>query len=148
MSASSLNTADRSTRATKGSLPATEEWLVHEHVSPSVQSQAQKLLEEAGSSGLAKQAIDLAEQEQACEVGVIGFRVTEILRFPKPYLRIENSVPVPSEYSMQWWVTALSNGHWVAWNEESGDVSGEFDSREAAVRFVAQQDLNYQVSHD
>lgn len=37
-----------------------EEWQMHEHIAPPIQIQAQKLLDDAGSPGLAKQAIDAA----------------------------------------------------------------------------------------
>lgn len=145
----SLNAADQLTHPSMiNQLPAPDEWRDHEHVSPCVQVHAQKLLAEAGSAGLAKQAIDFAEQEQVSAVGVTSFRSVEHLHFPIPGLRVENSVPVPSEYSSHWWVTALTDGRWIAWNEESGEVSEKLDTRKAAAQFVLNRDSNWHADND
>src|SRR5688500_15111231 len=50
--------------------PSTEHsprWPAHEHVAPPVEAQAEQLLKTAGSPGLAHQALDAAERQQAPE---------------------------------------------------------------------------------
>ena len=45
------------------------EWIEHEHVSEQVKIEAQKLVDFVGSSGLAKNAIDVVAQRQSTSLG-------------------------------------------------------------------------------
>jgi len=50
--------------ATTQSTVQAEDWSEHEHVSEQIQREAQKLVDQAGSPGIAKMAIEVIELQQ------------------------------------------------------------------------------------
>jgi hypothetical protein len=111
------------------------QWRDHEHVTEQAQLQAQKLVDEAGTPELAKQAVDAAQQRQALppknkdelarRLGYVSFLAL-----------FEASMPVATGKGKHWCVTPLEKGRWVAWNDEDLEPREEFDSLEEALAGV------------
>lgn len=96
---------------------ASRAWTQHEHVTPAVQNQARQLVDQSGSSELAKQAIDAASQQPlaaASDKNAFARR-----HGFKSYLELfEASSVVRSANGKNWCVTALPAGKWALWNEQ------------------------------
>jgi hypothetical protein len=103
------NTKDRN------STVSSAEWTNHEHVAPAVQTQAQKLVESAGSPGLAKQAIDATSSGR----DQLASRKDNFARHWgfQSYLDLfEASTLIRTAAGQNWRLSAVSGG-WIVWNE-------------------------------
>lgn len=112
--------------------PSPELWISHEHVAPPVELQAKKLLLAAGNSEIAKHAIDVAsggDSDQAIKSDLlaesIGFRSYRAL--------VESSTPGPKVEERQWYVTPISTGKCIIWNDRDYEVVGAYPSMNEAL---------------
>lgn len=115
-----------------GDAPA-EHWPQHEHLAAQVELDALRLLADAGTSELAKFAIDSVDElhrdqmrrEFARELGFASF--SDLLAA---------SAAIATSDDKLWFVTLLAGGHWVGWNHIDLHVVDKHASREDAVRRV------------
>ena len=120
--------------ASMGSLAG--QWTEHEHIAIPVQLEALKLLEEAGSPDLAKQAIDAAAEAQRLDspreevARQAGFSSWSALE--------ASSVPLSVAERNHWFVAPLSCQRWIAWNMQSYTVTRQFASLEDLYRHLAE----------
>ena len=117
------------------------EWPAHEHVAETAKAQAQRLVEDLGSVGLAKQAIDAVgeavtnitnEEKLATLAKSLGFASPEVLR--------QASKPEPSNDGHQWFTTELTDCRWAAWNDLHYTSDRQFTSYEEAVASIPRAD--------
>lgn len=111
-----------------------DSWQSHEHLATPVQIEAQKLLEQAGSSELAKHAVDSAAQAQPH--GSPQDEFARRLGFASYLSLFEDSALLTAEAGKRWFATALRKDEWVLWNDVDLEVVGSFPAREAAERAV------------
>lgn len=92
--------------------PATE-WQRHEHQAEAVLIQAQRLMNEAGTVELAKQALDTVANDREAEMEEFahgwGFETCQSM--------VESSHAVVSSDAQGWRVVAVHGDEWVMWNE-------------------------------
>jgi hypothetical protein len=112
-------------------------WSRHEHVSPPVQTQAQKLLHDAGSPELAHLAVDQAANESTTTN--IDERAKQ-WGFASRHTLLAGSVNLVSRQGRPWWATLIGDGKWVAWSERDNNTSGDLKSLDEAREFVAGAD--------
>jgi hypothetical protein len=113
-----------------------EAWGEHEHVSPPVQVQAQKLLDEAGSPDLAKQAINAASAFSPAPAGSAHDQFALQLGFHSYLSLFEASTPAGSAEGRQWFITALKQDRWILWNDADLVAAGDYPTRDAAERGI------------
>jgi hypothetical protein len=113
-----------------------EAWGEHEHVSPPVQMQAQKLLDEAGSPDLAKQAINAASAVSPATAGSAHDQFAQQLGFHSYLSLFEASTPAGSAEGRQWFITALKQDRWILWNDADLVAAGDYPTRDAAERGI------------
>jgi hypothetical protein len=126
------------TKRTQKSSPAknSEHWQAHEHTTPAIQNEAQKLVDRAGSPELAKHAVDEAAKS-AASAAVPGSAHDQFARqwgFPSYLALFEASDPIASAGGKQWCVTALTEDRWILWNDDDLVAAGPYPTREAAER--------------
>lgn len=119
---------------------AAEDWQRHEHTSSSIAAQAQRLVSQAGSAEIARQAIDSVGEELPTSAGnsdddarsnfakAMGFDTFVALRAA--------SKPVESNDGKEWFLTALPDNTWGAWNATQLLSDRHFASREEALASV------------
>jgi hypothetical protein len=113
----------------------TANWTEHEHIVPPIQSQAQRLLAEAGSPELAKHALDMAAAGPSTDAGHIdglaqrwGFRPRHDL--------LAASISIATSSRHMWWLTPIDDRGWVAWTERDSAMSDMLPTLEQARQFV------------
>lgn len=116
-----------------------EAWREHEHVAPPVANQAQRLVDEAGSAELAKQAVDsLPHGPSDAKTQPLAYsahdQFARQLGFASYLSLFEASTPVRSAAGRQWLITALRTDEWVVWNDADLAIAGTYLTREAAER--------------
>jgi hypothetical protein len=109
-------------------------WAEHEHVAEPVQEQARKLVEEAGSKELAKQAIDNTDRPSALRPSSRD-EFAQQLGFASYLELFEASQPLRTEGEKRWCATAVED-RWIVWNDQDLQASRPFDSAEAAAASV------------
>jgi hypothetical protein len=114
------------------------EWNTHEHQSERARMQAQQLVQETGSSELAKHVIDEVAHEieqlpdQAAFARQFGF---------ESYLAMfEASTPMNSDDGRNWLITTIAGGEWIAWNESELGTYQKFQSLEEAARLIGAEE--------
>jgi hypothetical protein len=117
----------------EGALP-TETWSQHEHIAPPVQSQAQQLLNKAGSPELARHALDEAAREQARSPSFID-SLADQWGYASRHELLGASISVASQGEL-WWLTPVSEKGWVAWTERDQRMSDILPSIKRARTFV------------
>jgi hypothetical protein len=118
--------------------PHAAAWQEHEHVAPPLQVQAQKLVDEAGSPELAKQAVDSAASGNP-PPAVLDAAFGQMYGFDSAEDLFAASTPIGSADRQRWWVTQLGTSDWVAWNEADPRGNQVFESMEAAVQHIHRQ---------
>jgi hypothetical protein len=132
----SIERKHESERPAEGSAAAAR-WREHEHVAGSVQNEAQKLIDEAGSPALAKKAVDSAARDHA-ERPASEASASSKDHFArnhgfKSYLDLfEASTTMAQCDGKNWFVTALPGGKWIMWNDRDLDTHRSFDTFEEA----------------
>jgi hypothetical protein len=107
-------------------------WSAHEHVAPSVELEAKKLLMAAGTSELAKHAIDFTSGSEATDVNKAN-SLAEAMGFHSYRSLLESSTPGRKRNDRHWFLTSLRPNEWILWNDRDLEVAGVFESsREAA----------------
>ncbi|MEX2173679.1 MAG: hypothetical protein WD872_04910 [Pirellulaceae bacterium] len=118
--------------------PPDEKWSEHEHLSAPVQAQARKLIDEAGSPDLAKQALESAADDQPLG----NSRQDAFARqsgFPSYLALFEASTPMASEAGKNWHITALPKKEWMVWNDRELKAEGTFRTLDEAQSYVPRQ---------
>lgn len=113
--------------------PATE-WSHHEHVTSPMKAQAKKLVDEAGSPELAKQAVDAAGKLHVVAADKDEF--ARRLEFTSYLDLFEASTAAASVEGKNWFITALRGGGWIVWNDVDLIASDLFSSPENARRHL------------
>ena len=96
----------------------TIEWLEHEHEALTMQMEAQKLLDEGGSSDVANQVIDDVSATWSEDAESRREQFAHELGFDSYVSLLQCSLPVSSTRRKHWSITAVSDGQWVMWNDE------------------------------
>jgi hypothetical protein len=114
------------------------DWVEHEHVAPPLEAQAGQLLKNAGSPGLAHQALDAAERHQPA----LGSPQDEFARqwgFTSYLELFEASTLVRSAVGKNWLVAVVPHGGWIVWNETDLHASRAFPTRDEAIAEIPAQ---------
>lgn len=114
-------------------------WTEHEHVAAPLHAHAQKLIDQAGSPGLARQAIRAAEQDAPARASTQdefarrwGFR---------SYLELfEASTRVHAAEGKNWLATAVPDGGWIVWNDSDLRADATYATRDEATSQVPARD--------
>jgi hypothetical protein len=139
-----MNSSESSTIFPAGELgtapvdSSAQQWSGHEHVAAPIQLEAQKLLDQAGSPDLAKQAIDAVAEAQA-----LNSPRDELARhagFPSWSALEASSVPLSGADGNCWFVTPLADERWIAWNIQSFQFTQQFAALEDLYRYLAQSE--------
>jgi hypothetical protein len=120
------------------SRPITAEWIQHEHVAVPLQLEAQKLLDEAGSPDLAKQAIDAAAEAQASDSP--RERMARQSGFASWAELEATSIPLSQAAGNPWFAAPITGEQWIAWNQHSCEITQEFASLEDLYRYLARSE--------
>ena len=101
-----------------------------------IEAQAQKLLHEAGSPQLAKQAVDTAARRET----IPDFRqdmLAQKLGFTSRENLLAASTPITAADGTVWWATnSQRESRWSLWSEESMETTDSFGSLEEVRRHV------------
>ena len=108
-------------------------------LSSGVEADAQKLIHQAGSPSLAKEAVDQAAEREC----VPDFRqdlFAQRFGFAARREMLAASKPLAGNSGQSWWATAVAGQKWIVWAE--GDMSAEdkFPTLEAAQAWVEHRD--------
>jgi len=102
-----------------------------------VESQAQKLIHEAGSPAAAKTAVDVAaDRERVPDFQEDNFALR--WGFSSRAELLAASKPITAEDGSSWWATAIPGVRWVVWNKEHMAASEMFRSLEDARRSLSE----------
>ena len=115
----------------------TADWAEHEHIAPPVQSQAQRLLYEAGSPELAKHALEVAAGELPGSHPDLLDELAERWGYRSRHDLLAASISVASSHGQMWWLTPVNGRAWIAWSEHPGPTSDVLPTLEHARQFVA-----------
>lgn len=100
-----------------------------------VEMQAQVLIRQAGSSVLAKDAVDAAAEREA----IPDFREDMFGRrfgfASRPEL-LAASTPLIAADGTPWWTTAIEGDRWIVWNQEDMSASQTYATLQEARRSV------------
>lgn len=121
-----------------GQIDSPTDWREHEHQSSALNVSAIKLLNEAGTLGLAIQALETAERllndadayELALANGCGHESYSELVAASKT---------VGDEDDVPWYLTELPDGRWLAWNKKSLHHARDFESQESAEQFAKRE---------
>jgi hypothetical protein len=118
-------------------------WTEHEHVAAPLQVDAQKLIDKAGSPGLAKQAIRAVEDASNAPASPSASSQDEFAQrwgF-RSYLELfEASTGVRAAVGKNWLVTALADGGWIVWNDTDLRADTRYSTHSQAVAQVPGRD--------
>lgn len=119
-------------------LPSADEkiardWSEHEHVADAVSKEAQHLVRIAGSTELAKQAIDAVQDNNASMPAAAKEELARDLGYSDVGNMMEQTeiVALPTGSFMH--LTADSDGFWVAWSDKPYYDFQRFESRQQAL---------------
>jgi|GEM_PF-5658020 len=112
-----------------------ETWREHQRLTPPVELQARRLLDEAGSPGRARHAVDAAAKSQPLAASAHD-QFARQLGFASYLSLFEASTPIQPAAGKQWFVTALRSDLWVVWNDSDLVALGTYPTRDAAERAV------------
>ena len=96
-----------------------------------VEMQAQILLHQAGSPGLAKQAVDAAAERETMP----DFREDMFGRqfgFASRETLLAASTPLIAADGTSWWTTAIEGNRWIVWNQEDMSASQSYATLQEA----------------
>lgn len=113
-------------------------WVEHEHVAPPLEAQAEQLLKNAGSPGLAHQALRAAERHPPA----VGTPQDEFARrwgFTSYLELFEASTLVRSAVGKNWRVVVAPQGGWIVWNETDFRADRTYPTREEAIAQIPAQ---------
>jgi hypothetical protein len=113
----------------------TADWSQHEHTAPPVQSQAQRLLAEAGSPELAKHALDVAADQQHNDPIFVD-DLAERWGYRSRHDLLAASISVATSRGQMWWLTPVEGRGWAAWTEHDAQMSDLLPTLEHARQFV------------
>src|SRR5262245_3219798 len=110
-----MDQADLQTRESGSGAGETppDSWEQHEHLSAQLELDALRLLTDAGTSELAKFAIDSVEQQQHDQLRA---EFAQALGFASYGDLLAASAGISTSDDKLWFVTPLSDGYWVGWN--------------------------------
>lgn len=111
------------------------QWTNHEHEAPAIHPVARRLVDEAGTPELAKQAIDQVATRSGSETALAE-------QFgAKSYLELfEASIPVVTRAGETLCLSSDSQGRWATWDPERLNIVGWYGSLDLALREVARAD--------
>ena len=109
---------------------ASKEWQEHEHVTPPLKSQAEELVKSAGSSELAKHAVDSVKPAAPPASDKDAFARQS--GFTSYLDLFEASKAAGAAAGKNWFITALPGSGWIAWNDTDFEAKGPFDSADEA----------------
>lgn len=120
---------------TANQIDSPTDWKEHEHQSTALNVSAVKLLNEAGTLGLAIQALETAERllndadayELALAKGCGHESYSELVAASKA---------VGNEDDAPWYLTELPDGRWLAWNKKSLHHARDFESQDSAEHYA------------
>lgn len=107
-------------------------------LSSGVEQDAQKLIHQAGSPALAKQAVDRAAERES----VPDFRQDLFAQrwgFASRQELLAASRPASAADGQSWWTTALGEGRWIAWCNDNLAADETFPSETAAQEWIERQ---------
>jgi hypothetical protein len=137
-SASQVSNAGAERTRTNPPPPNAEEWIHHVHVAVPLQLEAQKLLDEAGSPDLAKQAIDAAAETQA--INSPREQMARQSGFASWAELEATSIPLSQAAGNPWFAAPITGEQWIAWNQQSCEITQEFASLEDLYRHLARSE--------
>ena len=114
-------------------------WVEHEHVAPPLEAQAGQLLKNAGSPGLAHQALDAAERRQPA-MGSPQDQFARRWGFTSYLELFEASTLVRSAVGKSWLVVVVPHGGWIVWSEADLQASRSYPTREEAIAEIPAQE--------
>lgn len=106
-----------------------------QHVSDSVELQAQKLIEQTGTPELAKQAIEAAQQPDLPPVS--KDELATRLGYTSFLELFEASTPVAARDGTTWYLTPGVQGNWLVWSDADFTLGPTFPSKSEAEAFLA-----------
>lgn len=115
-------------------------WREHEHTADRSAGKAKELIQETGSAELAKHAIEAAADAQPDE-GIESHKETRsafsrAMGFHSFEELLHASQQIESNDGMQWYLTALPDQHWAAWNEIQLHLDRHYATKEEAMASV------------
>lgn len=119
-------------------IDAPTDWTEHEHQAPALHVAAIRLLREAGTLGLAIQALEttdrLTKDREAFNLALArGCGHDSFAEL------VGASQTVATNADSPWYLTRLPNGRWMAWNKNCLRDIRDFNSQEAAEQFCQAQ---------
>lgn len=108
------------------------DWTQHEHVSPTLQNEAQQLIRHSGSPEIARQAIEAAADKAPALAASSKDAFARAHGFTSYLELFESSSVVRSVDGKNWCVTALPRQRWMLWNEQDLKVHSTHGSLEEA----------------
>lgn len=128
--------SNRSPELTPASEPSeSKDWQRHEHTADAAKVHAQQLVDELGSVGLAKHAV-----ETVGEISEFQSQLCQALRFASFEKLVAKSKSVESNDGRHWFATRLRNNRWVVWSEEDCRVDRHFATEQEALASVPHND--------
>lgn len=119
-------------------IDAPTDWKEHEHFSPALQLSALRLLTEAGTLGVAIQALETAERlSQDAEAFEVAF--ARGCGHESYSDLVGASTTVGAEEESPWYITPIAHDRWLAWNKMELHEAREFGQRSAAEEYALRQ---------
>jgi len=107
-------------------------------LSQGVEHDAQRLIHQAGSPSLAKQAVDQAAEREA----IPDFRQDLFAQrwgFASRQEMLAASRPADGVRGQSWWTTAVGKRRWIAWSDDDLSADDTFPSERAAKEWIDRQ---------
>jgi len=107
-------------------------------ISKGVEQDAQRLIHQAGSPSLAKQAVDQAAKREA----IPEFRQDLFAQrwgFNSRQEFLAASHPVMGARGQSWWTTAVGTQRWIAWSDDDLSAQDTFPTEGAAKEWIDRQ---------
>lgn len=107
-------------------------------LSQGVEQDAQRLIHQAGSPLLAKQAVDKAAERET----IPDFRQDLFAQrwgLASRQEMLAASRPVDGDRGQSWWTTAVANQRWIAWSDDNLSADDTFPSARAAKEWIEGQ---------
>ncbi len=104
-------------------------------IAKGVELHAQKLLHEAGSTSLAKTAVDTAAKRET----IPDFREDQFAQrwgFRSRQEMLTHSSPVTAADGETWWATSIKDNRWIVWSQEDMSAAESFETLEEARQHV------------
>jgi hypothetical protein len=107
------------------------EWNEHEHLPPALRVEAEKLISQAGSAEMAKQAIDRITDTWVEDPKSRHDKFAREWGFASYLSLLQCSMSISATHEKNWCVTAVSGGRWIMWNDEDLEAIEHFRSLES-----------------